>query len=419
MGRTFGERLRSERLGRRLTRSALGGDLFRAREVGRLESGRREPPSGAVRVLADRLAAAPGASGAATAGTGPEGSLFLELSASQAWDERDYSRCRAQSLAGALAALAEGDPQRRWNLSFLAAACLCSLRRFRDCIDEALLLADHPLAAEGLPLRPRAETLLATACQGAGRLPEAVAHARRALRLGLAARLGPEILMEIYEALVSALSECGLLEEAWSHCTTMLIPLLESASDPQVAGKGLWTVGGVAFRRGDNGGGLRYHRRAASLLTPEADLEVWAAFNRDSALLRLSAGIHDADVLASIEHAEAALSVVGASETGELEELEIRHLRGRWLQLAGDHAGAAARLAAVYARRELFSPQSTAEVALHLGLSLAALGEREAAVGRLRAGARIFRSAGAADRADHAFRLAADVAAGGTVSMTG
>lgn len=412
MGKNFGNRLQLVRTERLLTQEELGGEVFLARDVSMLEKGRREPAGGAVRFLAERLTAVPGYP---QPRAGEDSRLFLELSSVQAWDERNYQDALRLSRLAAEAALAEGDPFGWWELSLIAAACLSRLHDYPACIAEAERLAQHPLAAEGQPLRPQAEALLATACQGAGRLPEAVSHARRALDAGVLLRLNADQLIDAYQALIAALSESGLQEEAWGHCQALLLPLLEAAADPQTAGKGFWAVGNVAFRRGNTAAGLRYHAKAESLLNPETDLETWAAFNRSSAAIRLAEGLHDAAAGRCMDQAETALSVLGGTEEDVLENL---HSRGRWHQLSGNHQAAVGILADVYARRAALSPQGAAEVALHLGLSRAALGEMSSAVHLLDDSARAFFDAGALDRAEHAARLAGQARAGTPVGLT-
>ena len=412
MGKTFGERLQSVRMDRRLTQAELGGEVLRPRDISQLEKGRREPTGGAVRLLAERLTAVPGFP---QPRPGADSRTFLELSAAQAWDERNYPASRGYARQAADAALADGDPMGWWELSFLAAACLRRLHQYPECMAEAQMLALHPLAAEGQPLRPQAETLLATACQGSGRLPEAVQHARQALKLGLSVKLGPAQLIEVYQALIAALSESGYQDEAWGHCQTLLIPLLEASTDRQARGKGYWAVGNVAFRRGDVAAGVRHHIRAGALLTPDADLEVWAAFNRASAAMRLAEGVHDDAANECMVHAETALSVVGGTQE---EALSLQHSRGRWLQLSGNHVSAARLLGDVYAHRDALSPQDAGEVALHLAISVAALGRCREAVDLLDDSAAAFHTAGAVARAGHAARLAAQARRGTSTDLT-
>ena len=97
---------------------------------------------------------------------------------------------------------------------------------------------------------------------------------------------------------------------------------------------------------------------------------------------------------------------VGGSRT---DALDLLHSRGRWQHLQGNHAEAVSLLSAAYAERAALSPQTAAEVALQLGLSLASLGRSCAAAARLAESEALFRSAGAEDRSGHAKALAASL----------
>ncbi|MBD7996107.1 helix-turn-helix transcriptional regulator [Arthrobacter sp. Sa2CUA1] len=406
MGKSFGEKLRSARRERFLSRSELGEPLLREREVSLLESGRREPGRAAVRQFAQRLATAPGT---LPRPAGPDGALHLGLTAHQLWDERDYGRARDVAADGARAALAEQDPPEWWALTFLAARCQLRLGDFEGCVFRASLLARHPLALAQLSLRARAKALLATAHQGRGHLGEAVRQAQAAVAAAQKAPAGNDGLLEAYQALAAALTESGRLAQAWEVCRVFLVPLLDTVPDSQLAGKGFWTVGNVAFRRGDPAAGVRFHQQAAALLSPRLDLGLWASFNKASASMRLSSGLHDAQTLNCIEHAETALAVVGESRT---DAVELLHSRGRWQHLQGNHAEAVNLLSAAYAERTVLAPQTAAEVALQLGLSLASLGRSCAAAARLAESEALFRRAGAADRSGHAKALAASLSQG-------
>ncbi|MCQ1954356.1 helix-turn-helix transcriptional regulator [Arthrobacter sp. zg-Y238] len=404
MGKSFGEKLRSARQELNLTQAQLGDGTFRPREISLLEAGRREPVPGAVSLLSDRLA-----SGAATDRAGKQTALFLELSARQALDERDYGA--ACSLAGdaADAALAQGYPRSWWDMTYLTARCLCTTHAYRDCIGKASLLARHSLAAEYPDLKAQAEMLLATAYQGTGELGSAVAHARRAVERVQESRLGAGAFLEACGTLVTTLAEAGGLNEAWAYCRTLVLPLLETGVGRQIEGKARWAVGTVAFRRGDIHTGLMHHRLAADLLEPGVDVELWARFNNATAAMRLGAGIHDNETLTCIEHAEAAMSAVGLYGP---ERLEADHSRGIWLDLNGEHTRAVWMLSGVYAHRSELSPQDSGELALHLGLALARTGMPDAGSVYLTDSEQRFRSAGAKDRAAHAAALAHEMAAG-------
>lgn len=406
MGKSFGEKLRSDRRERFLSRSEVGAPLLTERGVSLIESGRREPGKTAITQFAQRLASAPGN---APRPAGPAGAIFLGLSAHQFWDERNYAEALEHAAAGAGAALAEHDPGEWWALAFLAARCQLKLGDFDGCILRASLLARHRLALEQLCLRARAKVLLANAYQGRGLLAEAVRQGQAAVAAAQKAPAGKDGLLEAYQALIAALTESGRLAQAWEVCRVFLVPLLDTVPDAQLAGKGFWTAGNVAFRRGDLAAGVRFHGKAASLLSPRLDLGLWASFNKASASMRLSSGLHDDQTLDCIEHAETALAVVGGSRT---DALDLLHSRGRWQQLQGNHAEAVSLLSEAYAGRAVLAPQTAAEVALQLGLSLASLGRSCAAAARLEESEALFRRAGAADRSGHAKALAASLSQG-------
>ncbi|MCC9194162.1 XRE family transcriptional regulator [Arthrobacter sp. zg-Y916] len=401
MGKTFGEKLRTARRDRFLSRAELAAPMLRERDVSLLEAGRREPGPGAIQHFVQQLAAAPGA---LRRPGGTASALYLSLSASQSWDERSYRQCLDQALAGAAAALAEQDVDEWWDLSFLAARSQLKLENYAGCIQQAQLLARHPLALRRDPLRARARALLATAYQGSGNLAQAVSQAKAAVAAAEAAPAkGGVVLLEAYQCLAAALTESGKVAEAWEICRVLLLPLLDTVPDATAAGKGFWTVGNVAFRRGDSTGGQAFHQRAASLLSPRQDLELWASFNKASASMRLSSGLHDDMTLDCMQRAQAALAVVGESSS---DTLDLLHSRGRWQHLRGNNVEAVILLSQAYAERERLAPQTAAEVALQLGISLASLGESRQAAERLQESVALFLRAGATDRSGHASALA-------------
>lgn len=408
MGISFGEQLRSERLYRRLTQAELGNGTFVPREISLYETGRREPGPGAVRLFSERLAAVPGPAGP-WPGAVRESPLFLGLSARQCLDEREYAEALRLSAAAADASRSIGDSAGWWAMSYVGACCLQRLGAFRECARESALLARHPLAQEQQELRAQARTLLSSACLGLGDLGAAITHARTAVGAAQGQGLGPEVFLEAAGALVRALAEAGLQDEAWEYCSTLMLPLLEGGIKHQAKGQALWAIGNVAFRRGDPAGGLRHHRAAAGLLRPGTDVELWARFNSSTAAMRLAAGMHDGETLACIEHAEAAWAVLGIPAA---EQLELAHSRGIWLDLNGNHALAVGMLTDVYARQEELPPQTSGEVALHLGLALARTGRLDDGSACLADSEQRFRSVGAPDRAAHVAALAHRVSAG-------
>lgn len=405
MGETFGQKLRSVRQERVLSRRELGAPELREREIALLEAGRREPGPETIRRLAARLAAAPGGQPRSGGGDGSgDGAVFLALAACQAWDERNYFSCLETAVAAAAAARAEGNTHQWWELSLLAGNARLKLGHYRFCIRQASALARHTLARSHPELRSRAQELLARACQGAGRLPDAVRHGAEAVASAQEGRAPGAVALAAYLSLAAALTESGQLPQAWEYCQVFILPLAEAVPDTLLAGKAFWTAGNVAFRRGDRAAGLRLHQRASALLSPRLDVGLWASFNKASASMRLASGLHDSQTLACIQQAEAALAVVGASRS---DALDLIHAHGRWQHLHGNHAAAVDLLSEAWAGRGALSPQTAAEVALLLGLSLASLGRNRAAADRLQESESLFRRAGAADRSGHVRTLAA------------
>ena len=403
MGKSFGEKLRSERLDRHLSQAQLGNGTFRPRDISLLETGRREPAPGALQLLSRRLESGGGGPGP---GTGEAGVLFLELSARQAMDERDYATARGYAGLAAEAALAEGCRRAWWDMTCLAAKALLAMDRYRDAAEQASRLALHPLTREQPALAAEAEIILAVACQGAGELRESVSHGRAAVTRAQAGELGALLFLEACGALSSALAVSGQVDEAWEYCRTFMLPALETGVPREARGKAFWAIGDVAFRRGDPRSGLAHHRTAAALLLPGSDVELWARFNTGTAVMRLAAGIHDRETLECIEHAEAAMAVVGLPAP---EQLELAHSRGLWLDLNGEHRRAVDILSEVYAHREELAPQTAGEVALHLGLALARTGAAHAGSVYLVDSEQSFRAVGAGNRAAHAAALAHEI----------
>ena len=117
---------------------------------------------------------------------------------------------------------------------------------------------------------------------------------------------GSTIIIGALRALIGALAESGRLDEAWKYCQDMN-EQMDEHSMTQLAGEVAWVVGNVAFMRHDYAEGVKYHERAAKLLSPANDIDLWARFNKASAAVRLSSGIVEPETLASIERAELAL----------------------------------------------------------------------------------------------------------------
>jgi tetratricopeptide (TPR) repeat protein len=206
------------------------------------------------------------------------------------------------------------------------------------------------------------------------------------------------VLIGAHRILIGALAESGRLDEAWKYCMALYEQVDEHAMS-QLAGEVAWVIGNVAFMRHDYAEGVKHHERAAKLLSPANDIELWARFNKASAAVRLSSGIVEPETLSSIERAELAFSIVGGTKS---DELEVAFIRARWLYLTGDIVAAVEKLREIHAERDALAKHTAGEVSLLLGKSLKAAGEADEALVRLEEAQKAFSAAGAADRVQQA-----------------
>ncbi len=174
---------------------------------------------------------------------------------------------------------------------------------------------------------------------------------------------------------------------------------VDEDSMSQLAGEVAWVIGNVAFMRHDHREGVHQHERAAKLLSPANDIELWARFNKATATVRLSAGIVEPETLSAIERAELAFSIVRGTKS---DELEVAFIRARWLYLTGDIVTAVDRLRDIHAESDALAKHTAGEVALLLGKSLKAAGEADEALKYLQEAQKDFSSAGAQDRVQQA-----------------
>jgi pentatricopeptide repeat protein len=235
-------------------------------------------------------------------------------------------------------------------------------------------------------------------CHGQGQLAVAVEHAQEAVRLCAELPKGSTLIIGALRALIGALAESGRLDEAWRYCQEMNAQM-DDHSMTQLAGEVAWVIGNVAFMRHDYPEGIKYHEKAAKLLSPANDIDLWARFNKASAAVRLSSGIVEPETLTSIERAELALSIVGGNRT---DQLEVAFIRARWLYLTGDIVAAVAKLREIHAEKDSLARHIAGEVALLLGKALKAAGESEEALVYLEEAQKEFSAAGASDRVQQA-----------------
>lgn len=400
MGNGFGEKLRAERLDRGLTQAELGKGLYSPSYISLLESGRREPTADVIEELARRLELAPKALEAWSQPISVSDAEYVlaGLYARQAWDLRDYPLAASHAATAAQIALEGKNTSAWWNMMYMQAECLIKQGEWQECQNIMEHLLDHPMAKESAGLGVRARQMLAAAHQGQGHLSTAVEHAMEAVRLCEQLPEGSTLIIGAHRAVIGALAESGRLEEAWNYCQSMNSQV-DERSMSQLAGEVAWVIGNVAFMRHDYPAGITYHERAAKMLSPANDIELWARFNKASAAVRLSSGIVEPETLSAIERAELALSIVGGNKT---DQLEVAFIRARWLYLTGDIDGAVAKLREIHAERESLARHTSGEVSLLLGKALKAAGEAAEALQYLDEAQKDFSFAGANDRVQQA-----------------
>ncbi|MDR7161671.1 helix-turn-helix transcriptional regulator [Arthrobacter sp. BE255] len=400
MGNGFGEKLRAERLERGLTQAELGKDLYSPSYISLLETGRREPTAEVIEELARRLELAPKALEAWSQPISVSDAEYVlaGLYARQAWDLRDYPLAATHAATAAQIALEGKNTSAWWNMTYMQAECLIKQGNWQECQKIMQHLLEHPMATESVGLGVRARQMLAGICQGQGQLSTAVDHAMEAVKLCAKLPKGSTLIIGAHRALIGALAESGRLDEAWKFCQDMN-DQVDEHSMSQLAGEVAWVIGNVAFMRHDYAEGIKYHERAARMLSPANDIELWARFNKASAAVRLSSGIVEPETLSSIERAELALSIVGGNKT---DQLEVAFIRARWLYLTGDIVAAINKLREIHAESDALAKHTAGEVSLLLGKSLKAAGESEEALVYLEEAQKAFSAAGASDRVQQA-----------------
>ncbi|MGJ9402994.1 helix-turn-helix domain-containing protein [Arthrobacter sp. KK5.5] len=407
MGIKFGEKLRHARLKQKLTQAQLGAGKYSTSYISLLETGSREPTADIITELSGRLEIDREVMESWNTPVSADEAEFvlLEHRARQSWTAREYTDAEATATEAAAVALRLKNSSAWWNMMFLRAESLRDQGRhdeYRAAAEEVLA---HPLTDESLALKVRAETLVANAYLGLGKLHIAVDHALTAVALGKDLPGDSLIYIGGLFSLIASLAESGQLDEAWKTCET-LSEAVASGSPSQTAGNAYWAIGNVAFKRQDIASGLANHQLAAQRLLPASDIELWARFNKASASMRLSAGVVEAETLECIEKAELALSVIGGNPA---EALELRLIRARWLHLNGQPTEALEQLGPVDEERGALSQHLQGEVDLLTARCLVATGKGKDALAHLATAQTAFASAGSPDRASLAIELATEI----------
>lgn len=331
--------------------------------------------------------------------------VLAALQARESFRNRDFSAALELAREAAREALEAGDETAWWNMTYLQAECQRDLEALWDCLELSRQLVEHRLAAEKPAFSARAFILLSITHQGLGHLAEAAANAARAAELvaGNEEHVGLQI--QAQRGLIAALAESRRMDEAWRE-SLVLEKLLTDLVDEDTAGKAYWVIGNVAFLSQRVADGGRYHDMAAEQLSHSKDVDLWARFNRASAVMRLEANLTDQATLRCIERAELATDIVGGSER---DLLEMSFVRAYWHFLTGDMENALALLKSVCSRSEFLPTQTAGEARFLLGKALLAKGDNAGALEQLETAIDLFESAAASERSVQVRSFAAEI----------
>lgn len=296
--------------------------------------------------------------------------MISEYRARKSWERREYQEALEEAAKAAGQANSSGDREGYWRMSLLVAECQQELGLIKDFAASAKLLAEDGFINKAPAMQARALAIHARALQYMGEIGESLAVAKEAAAIQI-----PEDNLGIgrfdtHHALITSLAETAQLEEAWEVALSMLT-LITPQTDDQTAGQAYWAVGNVAFMMEKNEEGRRYHDLAATKLTPSNDVNLWALFNKASAIVRIEANLLDASTLECIERAELAMSVTGGSPA---DELEVNLVRAHWLVLTGEAEESLRKTEQILVKPELLPRILMAETEHVHALALLSLG---------------------------------------------
>lgn len=331
--------------------------------------------------------------------------VLADLQARESFKNRDFQAALDLAREAAHESLEAGDQAGWWNMTYLQAECQRDLESLWECLELARQLAEHPLSAAKPELAARTYIMLSTAHQGLGHLAEAAANAARAGELVSGDEEQVDLQIQAQRALIAALAESRRVDEAWRE-SLVLETLVTDLVDEDTAGKAYWVIGNVAFLSNRIGDGGRYHDMAAEQLSHSKDVDLWAHFNRASAVMRLEANLTDPATLRCIERAELATDIVGGSER---DHLEMSFVRAYWYFLTGDMENALSLLKSVCARSEFLPTQTAGEARFLLGKALLANGDLPGAREQLNTAQVLFEAAAATERSEEVRAFAATV----------
>ncbi|MHA7264414.1 helix-turn-helix domain-containing protein [Arthrobacter sp. TMN-37] len=318
----FGEELRRARTAKALTQGELGAGRYSASYISLLESGQRQPTKEMAWHFAEMLQLDP-QTVLGWIRTGPSdeaGALVAAMQHAQgAFDLKDFTLAASEAEYVATLALEQSNTVVWWHFTNLQAEAYAAIRRY-DLSEQVLTeLLAHPMTGEWPELQATVLSGMSIVKRNTGALGAAITLARAA---ATAAEALPDYAVTRLKCgfiLVAALSMKGDLEEAWEKALPLShLHSVQGVPSPTI-GRAGWVVGNIAFRRGDIETGLIQHKLAAEHITPQADVRLWAHFNRASATVRLKAGLSDAAVEQCLANAELGFRISGT----DIERVEL------------------------------------------------------------------------------------------------
>ncbi len=343
----FGQLLRERRRSQKLSQAELGGDRYSGSYISHLESGRRTPTPEVIDFLARRLGVSPLEWGVRThfdkaatlrAEVEPDPVSVEELLvAERAWYERDWQSAEAHARRAAVGAEASGDTIRHWEALYVVAQSRFANGEFDEAARIAQEISEFQACRDYAVARAQSLSLSSVANRAGSRLGWAIADGARAVEAASSAP--PIILSEALMALVSALSEAGHTTgeiEVYLQRLDELAPRLTANHSRGVLE---WTIGTAAYKAGNAEEGRKRYESARTLISPQRDLRLWLRFHRSYANCRLDVGITE-EVAELLRISATGLEIIG----NNFDVVELRQAKARLALVAGDPAGAAARI---------------------------------------------------------------------------
>ncbi|AKU15908.1 helix-turn-helix domain-containing protein [Luteipulveratus mongoliensis] len=289
-----GSRLRRLRRDLRLSQTDLAGDRFTASYVSHIERGRRRISAEALEYFAQQLGVdqdqlrderrdghEPTPSAMAT--------NFL-VESDTAWREQDHARVLRLTEEAVAGIDRREHPELWWVVQHRRVDAHLARGEHADALTVCQDLLREPVTRADSSLHMRVLAKKADAARGLRRMGDAVSAAQEAVNR--AAELSPEHRLLALRSLIAAAAAADhepMLQRAHSQLRGLDITHLP----PVAAGQAYWAMGDAWLVRGEVVHGSRCHERAALLMRGQVDLRTWGRFCKDSARVRMGAGIVD------------------------------------------------------------------------------------------------------------------------------